>query len=136
MLPYGFADESVDMARGLTTPFDPSLNIEGDNNFSKKGSVWRDRDGKVGKTVKLQNVVIGKGSMIADGVSIKNSIIGRNCQISGGVIADSVLWDNITVNSGCQIHTSVILSDNDVLKDVHLGSRTIILPHTQLPEAT
>jgi translation initiation factor eIF-2B subunit epsilon len=124
------------MAKGLTAPFDPSLNIEGDNNFSKKGFVWRDRDVKVGKTVQLQNVVIGKGSVIADGVSIKNSIIGRNCQISGGAIADSVLWDNITVNSGCEIHKSVILSDNDVLKDVHLGSRTIILAHTQLPEAT
>src|SRR5271169_5769240 len=116
------------MAKGLTAPFDPSLNIEGDNDFSKKGPVWCDRDVKVGKTVQLQNVVIGKGSVIADGVSIENSIIGRNCQISGGrgVITDSVLWNNITVNSGCDIRKSIILSDNVILKDIHLGSGTII----------
>ena len=124
------------MAKGLTAPFDPSMNIEGDNAFSQRGSIWRDRDVKIGKTVQAQNVVIGKGSIIADGVSIENSIIGRNCRILGGTIKESFLQDNVTVQACCNISRSVIFSDNSILRDTHLGPGTIILPHTQLPEST
>ena len=124
------------MAKGLTAPFDPSLNIEGDNAFSKRGSIWRDRDVKIGKTIQSHNVAICKGSHIADGVSIENSIIGRNCQILGGIVKDSILHDNVTVNLGCDINRSIIWSNNNILKDTHLGSGTIILPHTQLSEST
>ena len=132
----GRADESVDMAKGLTAPFDPSINIEGDKDFIKKGSIWREKEVKTGKTAQLQNVIVGKGSVISDGVSIENSIIGQNCQISIGVIKDSVLRDNIVVYPGCDIRKSIILSDNDILNNTHLGSGTIVPPHTQFPGST
>lgn len=121
------------MVKGLTAPFDSSMNIENDQSFSKKGSIWREKNVKVDKSAQLQNVVVGSGSVIADGVVLINTLVGRNCSIqSGVVIEDSILWDKATVTMGCKIHQSIITTENEISNTAQLGIRTVLLPKTSL----
>ena len=123
------------MVNGRTAPFDPSLNIENDHTFSKKGSVWRERDTKIEKSVSIKNAAIGSGSVIGNGASIINSVIGRNCHIPpGAVIEDSILWNNVTVSSpDSKIHRCIIGSYVTLPKDTRLGMGNILPPKTSLP---
>jgi ADP-glucose pyrophosphorylase len=118
------------MTKGMTAPFDPLMNIENDQTFSKKGSIFRERDVKIDKSAQLKNVIIGSGSVIGD-VVLTNTIVGRNCSIQSGVVVeDSILWDKVTLNSGSKIHQSVIANDNEL--SMQLGLRTVLPPKTQV----
>ena len=124
------------MVKGSTAPFDASMNITNDQSFSKKGSIWREKDVKIEKSAELNNVVIGSGSTIGDGVVLTNTVIGRNCTVQSGVVVeDSILWNNVTLNEGCKIHQSIITDDNVLLRSTQLGKRTVLPPRTQFSTA-
>src|SRR4030095_15074264 len=98
------------------------MNIGNDQSFSKKGSIWREKSVKIDKSAQIQNVVLGSGSIIADGVVLMNTLVGRNCSIQSGVIIkDSILWDKGTVTTGCKIHQSIITTENEILNSTQLG---------------
>ena len=118
------------MIKGITISFDLFMNIENDQTFSKKGSIWRERNVKIDKTAQLKNVIIGSDSVIGD-VILTNVVIGRNCSIQSGVIVeDSILWDKVTLKSGSKIRQSIITNDNEL--STQLGIRTILIPNTQV----
>ena len=118
------------MTKGMTAPFDPLMNIENDQTFSKKGSIWRERDVKIDKSAQLKNVIIGSGSVIGD-VVLTNTIVGRNCSIQSGVVVeDSILWDKVTLKPGSKIRQSVITNDNEL--STQLGIRTVLPPNTRV----
>ena len=114
----------------MTAPFDPSMNIENDQTFAKKGSIWKERDVKIDKSAQLKNVIIGSGSVVGDAI-LTNTMIGRNCNIQSGVVVeDSILWDKVTLNSGIKIRQSIITNDN--VLSTQLGTRTVLAPKTQV----
>ena len=118
------------MTKGMTAPFDPLINIEYDQTFSKKGSIWRERDVKIDKAAQLKNVIIGSGSVIGDAV-LTNTVVGRNCSIQSGVVVeDSILWDKVTLNAGSKIHQSIVTNDNEL--STPLGIRTVLAPKTRV----
>ena len=114
----------------MTAPFDSSMNIDNDQTFTKKGSIWKERDVKIDKSAQLKNVIIGSGSVVGDAI-LTNTIIGRNCNIQSGVVVeDSILWDKVTLNSGSKIRQSIITNDN--VLSTQLGTRTVLAPKTQV----
>jgi len=124
------------MVKSVTAPFDASMNIANDQTFSKKGSIWREKDVKIEKSAELKNVVIGSGSIIGDGAVLTNTVIGRNCTVQSGVVVeDSIVWNNVTLNEGCRIHQSIITDDNVLAASTQLGKRTVLPPKTQLSTA-
>jgi carbonic anhydrase/acetyltransferase-like protein (isoleucine patch superfamily) len=128
---------SNDLVKGLTSPFDPLMNIENDQTYFKKGSIWREKEVKVEKSAQLRNVVLGAGSVIGDGASVVNSVIGRKSIIPAGVvIEDSILWNNVTLSQGCKIRNSIIAADNILVNGIHLGFGVILPPQTNLPTGT
>jgi hypothetical protein len=117
------------MVSGLTAPFDPSMNLERDQNFNKRGSIWRERDVKISKSAKVNNSAIGSGSIIGDGAIVANSIIGRHCVVSPNtIVEDSILWNNVIINSHSKVFQSIIAEDNTLPSDTQLGVHTVI-PH-------
>jgi acetyltransferase-like isoleucine patch superfamily enzyme len=131
---FNFSD---DLVKGGTAPFDPSMNIDNDQTYSKKGTIWREKDVKLGKSVELKNVVLGAGSVIGDGATITNSSIGRKSVVPAGVfVQDSIIWDNVILNQGCKIYRSIIATDNVLSNDTRLGLGTVLPPKTNLPADT
>lgn len=121
------------MVKGITAPFDASMNIANDQTFSKKGSIWREKDVKIEKSAQLKNIVVGSGSVIGDGVVLTNTVIGRNCVVNSGVVVeDSILWDNVKLNPGCKIRQSIITTDNVLPDSSQLGYKTVLPPKIQL----
>ena len=64
--------------------------------------------------------IAGEKSIIAKSVKlIGNNVIGSNCNIAeNSIIQNSVLWDNIKVESGVKITNSIVLSNAIINKDV------------------
>jgi translation initiation factor eIF-2B subunit epsilon len=124
---------SVDMTRGLTVPFDPLLNIEPDQSFLKKGTVWKERGTKVHESMQLMNVVLGAGVSIAKNANIRDSVIGRNCSIAEAVtVENSVLLADVTVEKGCSIRDSIIFEGIEVPEGSHLAGKSVIPANTKL----
>jgi translation initiation factor eIF-2B subunit epsilon len=124
---------SVGMTCGLTAPFDPLLNIEPDQSFSKKGTVWKENGTKVHESVQLTNAVLGAGVAVANNANIRNSVIGRNCIIAEAVtIENSVLLASVKVDKGCFIRESIIFDGIELPERSHLAGKSIIPPNTKL----
>ena len=127
---------SVDMTQGLTTPFDPLLNIETDQSFLKKGSTWREKGVKVDETAQLTNVVLGSGAIVGEGAILSNCVIGRNCVISSSVkIEDSVLLCNVTVNKSSSVHRSIIFGGNELPEGSRLAAKSVLPTNTRISSA-
>jgi ADP-glucose pyrophosphorylase len=124
------------MVKGLTAPFDSSLNLNSDQTFSKKGTIWREREVTIDKSAQLNNAVVGSGSIIADNVVLTNTVIGRNCVIqSGVVIEDSIVWDTVTIQADCKIRQSIIANNNTLSHYTQLGNKTVLPSSTQFSGA-
>ncbi len=91
-----------------------------------------DGESDIREQVKVEEpVCIGPGSTMEDGVLGPNSSLGRGCRIAGARIANSVLFDGISVGRGVEITDSVIgmdvkIEDNCVIKDCILADGTTI----------
>lgn len=128
---------STDMTRGLTAPFDPSMNLLNGQTFQKKGTIWREKEVKIEKSAQVTNAIIGAGTIVGDGAKVITSVVGRKCIISSNaVIQNSVLWDNVTVGQGAQVSESVVEMDNSVLEGCHLSRGVVLLSKTSLPSNT
>jgi translation initiation factor eIF-2B subunit epsilon len=113
------------------------MNLQNDQTFVKRGDNWREREVKVDKSAQVKESVIGAGSIISEGTTVVNSVVGRKCVISPrAVVRDSVLWDNVIVGRGVHILHSIVEMDTHVPDGSHL-SRGVVLPRkTILPPNT
>lgn len=60
--------------------------------------------------------MVGKGTFIGSGVSISDSVIGRNCHIGDRVVLHhAYIWDNVNIENDCKI-SQCILADGVILK--------------------
>ncbi|KEY67957.1 hypothetical protein S7711_02163 [Stachybotrys chartarum IBT 7711] len=58
---------------------------------------------------KVQNAIIGRGSVIGPGCTIINSIIGRDCIIGAhATLENSFVWHDSTVGNGTRISHSIV----------------------------
>src|ERR1700736_1528118 len=120
------------MAKGLTPPFDPSLNLESCQTFTKRATVFQEKDVKIEKSAQAKNSVVGSKTIIGDGAVIVNSIIGRNCTISpGAIIQESILWDNVVVESKVKLDHAIVAQDNSLKADHNLVSRVVLPRNTK-----
>ncbi|MBM3199754.1 hypothetical protein FJZ53_02365 [Candidatus Woesearchaeota archaeon] len=87
-------------------------------------------EGKVSKTAKITgNVVIGKGTVVDDYVTIEGPcIIGKDCEIRPGAMirAKSVIGDKVVMGHGVELKNSIIfdeakISTNSFVGDCILG---------------
>ena len=122
------------MTRGLTAPFDPSMNLQNDQTFVKKGTIWREREVMIENAAQVKDAIIGAGSIIGEGVNIVNCVVGRKCVIApNSVLQNSVLWDNVTVGQGVHILDSIVEMNKSVPDGCHLSRGVVLASTTELP---
>jgi bifunctional UDP-N-acetylglucosamine pyrophosphorylase/glucosamine-1-phosphate N-acetyltransferase len=124
-----------------STWIDPQVQI-GCDTIIRPGSVIKGRtiigeDCIIGSQTRLEDVIVGDGTLIL--TSVANScIIGKNCQIGpySHIRPDSVLHDNITIGAFVEVKNSTIgdytrarhltyIGDSQVGKSVNFGCGTI-----------
>jgi len=64
-----------------------------------------------------------------------NSVVSAGCIVSGGSVNQSILFNNVRVNSYAQVNESVILPGCDIGRHCRLN-RVVVDMHCQLPENT
>ncbi|RUS85553.1 hypothetical protein EGW08_006696 [Elysia chlorotica] len=89
------------------------------------------------------NVVVGGGTFIGSGTVISQSVIGQNCQIGENVrIHNSYLFDNVVIESNCEVDMSLLCSGVRVLERVRIGKgcvlawETVVGPDVKLADGT
>ncbi len=124
-----------------STWIDPQVQI-GCDTIIRPGTVLKGKtiigeDCIIGSQTRLEDVVVGDGTLIL--TSVANScIIGKNCQIGpySHIRPDSVLHDNITIGAFVEVKNSTIgdytrarhltyIGDSQVGKSVNFGCGTI-----------
>jgi translation initiation factor eIF-2B subunit epsilon len=71
--------------------------------------------------------MVGDGTLLGAGVSISDSVIGRNCRIGDGVVLNrAYIWDNVIIEKGCKVSES-ILSVGVCLKERTILSKGCVL---------
>src|SRR5579862_9531806 len=120
------------MLQGLTAPFDPMMNLENDQTYAKKASMWREKDVKLDKSAQVTRSVIGAGTTIAENTIISNSVVGRGCVIPVGVtIENSILWSKVILNSGVTVKKAII-SENTIAEGTTIDEKNVLPPLTHL----
>ncbi len=71
--------------------------------------------------------LIGKETILNEGVKLQNSIIGSNCFLEKNVtVENSIIWNGVTIREGSEIVNSIICKGCQIGKNVKL-SKNIIL---------
>ncbi|MCL4354861.1 UDP-N-acetylglucosamine diphosphorylase [Patescibacteria group bacterium] len=77
---------------------------------------------------KSNNVFIGKGTTIMDGVVIKGpAIIGENCFISSSVLIreNCLIGNDVTIGHACEIKNSILLNNSTAAHFNYIGDSII-----------
>ncbi|OZG72354.1 glucose-1-phosphate adenylyltransferase [Hahella sp. CCB-MM4] len=67
--------------------------------------------------------------------SALNSVVSAGCVVSGGTVTQSILFNNVRVNSYASINESVILPNCDIGRHCRLN-RVVLDAHCQVPQGT
>ena len=103
------------------------IKLPGTSELIKNGNLIS-KSSKISKSAVITNSVIGKGCRIGEGAEIKNSVIWddtvieKDCRLSG-----DVLCRNVTVRSGCKISENVFIGD-----EVKVGNNAVIRPGVKI----
>ena len=125
------------MTSGDTPLFDSFKNIEKGQTFTKKGSVWKEKDVRIERSAKISNAIIESGAIVDEGATVINSVIGRNCVISAdSFVHHAILWKDVNLGTRAKVDFSIIAENSTILSDVKIGSRTILPHNTHLPSCT
>lgn len=87
---------------------------------------------------------IGEGVVIDPSAKVgPNVVLGHGCRIgANAVVRDSVLWENVVVESGAHVEEAIVATGARIGENVHVGKGSVIGhdvvidPGTRLPEGS
>ena len=122
---------------GITAPFDPAMNLEIGQTYSKRQSIYRERNVIIEISAEVKDSSIATGSIVGNDATVLNSVIGRHVTISDkAVIIDSIIWDDVVVGESAKVNASIVTNANNI--NGELGPK-VVLPlgfELQLPVPT
>lgn len=149
--PRLYAAISRDLIARWMFPIVPESNLLEDQPLSfRRGYQYIGPDTVFSKSADIgEYVVIGAGVTVGEGSSVRQSVIGPNCQIGPDVILEGVfLGEGCVIEAGCRIYHS-ILAENVLVKassqlepgcmvtsNVTLGPRAMLARHTRVAKLT
>ncbi|KAL5120974.1 translation initiation factor eIF-2B epsilon subunit, GEF [Pleosporales sp. CAS-2024a] len=114
---HAYDSVSKDIVSRWAYPLCPDSNlVQGQSYRLHKGNTYKEegvilaRDCVIGP-----KTVIGRGASVGDKTTIKNSVIGRHCQIGRNVVLDGAyIWDYASIGDGSTISKSVIANEASI----------------------
>ncbi|KAI3958735.1 hypothetical protein MKX01_023411 [Papaver californicum] len=109
---------SKDVIQQWTYPFVPDIQFSA-NCPTKQEShgIYKGSDIQLSSSAHVvPDTLVGSGTSIGDYSKISNSVIGKGCCIGSNVsIEGSYVWDNVTIQDGCQLNNALVC-DGVVIK--------------------
>ncbi|KAK6478734.1 translation initiation factor eIF-2B subunit epsilon [Huso huso] len=138
---------SSDVVRRWVYPLTPEMNFtdeEGQTCTHSRRNVYRGADVSLGHGSQMvENVLIGRGTIIGSNCQISNSVIGNNCTIGDNVILDrTYIWNNVSIANDSNIMQCVLCDHVEVKQGVTLNQHCVLAfnvvvgPNLTLPEGT
>ncbi|MGH0164826.1 UNVERIFIED_CONTAM: hypothetical protein FKN15_065416 [Acipenser sinensis] len=138
---------SSDVVRRWVYPLTPEMNFtdeEGQTCTHSRHNVYRGADVSLGHGSQMvENVLIGRGTIIGSNCQISNSVIGNNCTIGDNVILDrAYIWNNVSIANDSNIMQCVLCDHVEVKQGVTLNQHCVLAfnvvvgPNLTLPEGT
>ena len=92
-----------------------------------KPNIWIDRDTRISKSARMSgSVIIGKHSVVEDGVQLENTVVGDRAVISSNSkIKNSIIWSDSIILSSVYIDDSIIGSWCYIGKEASIQSSVI-----------
>lgn len=79
--------------------------------------------------------VIGKETILNNGIHLENSIIGSNCIIEKNVtIKNSIIWNGVTIREGSEVFDSIICKGCQIGKEAKLSKGMILGNNTVITD--
>jgi mannose-1-phosphate guanylyltransferase / phosphomannomutase len=105
-----------------------SLEFRGKEKAYDGGVLYTEEGAKIADDVIIEGiVVIGKNSIIKEGVRLKNCTLGEQSTVSRGTsIEDAAIWDSVEIGEKCDISNSVICSKNKLGKKIKINKGLIL----------
>ncbi|HRF56195.1 MAG TPA: sugar phosphate nucleotidyltransferase, partial [Campylobacterales bacterium] len=105
-----------------------ALSIRGEKIERNAGTLYIEEGAKVSESASIEGiVVVGKNSVIEDGVKLDNCVVGVKTLVGkNSVLEDNTIWDEIEIGEKCTIHNSVICSKNKIGKKVKVTKGLIL----------
>ncbi|KAI9102598.1 nucleotide-diphospho-sugar transferase [Phlyctochytrium arcticum] len=116
--PRMYDSVSKDMISRWSYPIVPESNIiPGQSFVYTRPHIYKEEGVKLAISANVEeNVVIGQDSVVSDSTCIRDSVIGRNCQIGERVLIEGAyIWDGAKIGSDCIIRRSII-GNNTVVR--------------------
>ncbi|TQS37011.1 hypothetical protein Golomagni_02522 [Golovinomyces magnicellulatus] len=104
---------SKDVLGRWTYPFVPDSNlVDGQSYKYERGGMYKENGLILAQTCKIGNqTVLGRDLSIGDASTVKNSTIGRRCQIGKNVtLQNTYVWDDVKIGDGSKINRAIIAS--------------------------
>ncbi|MBN3285382.1 EI2BE factor, partial [Polyodon spathula] len=138
---------SSDVVRRWVYPLTPEMNFtdeEGQACTHSRRNVYRGADVSLGHGSQMvENVLIGRGTIIGSNCQISNSVIGNNCTIGDNVILDrAYIWNNVCIANNSNVTQCVLCDHVEVKQGVTLKQHCVLAfnvavgPNLTLPEGT
>ncbi|KAF2760151.1 heat shock transcription factor 2, partial [Pseudovirgaria hyperparasitica] len=116
---------SKDIVSRWAYPLCPDTNLVGGQSYTLQwGNIYLEKNIILARSCKIdKNTVIGRGSSIAEGSVISNSIIGRDVQIGKNVVIDGAyIWNSATVSDGSVVKKAILADE------VVIGRKCVVEP--------
>jgi len=126
--PDSYRAALIDILNGeVTLPIDGEI-IEQDG-----ATIYVSEKAKLGNIKAEGQVILGKGAIVEDGATIKNSVIGPNTKIAKkSVIENSILWSDCVVGEKCNFKNAVLCNNVNLGTNVKGEQGFIIAENTEV----
>mmetsp|Transcript_23428 Transcript_23428/g.39739 ORF Transcript_23428/g.39739 Transcript_23428/m.39739 type:complete len:780 (+) Transcript_23428:64-2403(+) len=117
--PRTYDNVSRDVISRWVYPMVPDAHLLADFSYTQhKHFIYKENNVKVARSARVGKcVVLGRGTVLEEGVQVSNCVIGPNCTIKKGAqLSHCHLWENVVVESNVNIVYSIV-GDRCVLKE-------------------
>jgi len=121
--PESYREVQKDLLNGKV-----SLEIRGEKKEFEGGVAYLEEGARISDNASVEGVVVlGKNSVVSDGVKLKNTVLGCKTTVGkNAILEDVTVWDNVTIGDKSSIHNSVICSKNKLGKKVKVAKGLIL----------
>jgi len=109
------------------------VGIEFDGKSAGGGNVWIGEGSRVDYASELRNVLLGRDCVLESGVIAENVVLGDGCRVEeGAVLQSTVVWPRTKIHKGARLLENIIGSDCEIRGRAFLAERAVIGDHCRI----
>lgn len=134
---HAYGSISKDVLGRWAYPFSPDTNLFDGQAYSLgKNQVYLEEGLELSRTTTIgSRSMVGRGTVIGPGSTVRNTIIGRGVKIGKDChIRNAFIWDNVTLGDGVDIDTAVIGTGSSIGSSSKILEGCLVTFDVKVPE--